>query len=167
MTSPPPWSNQPLVLFHGTTLSSAHNIETHGIDVKLGKPDCDFGKGFYCTTSEQQAREWSRIKAARSAQTPAVVSLSVPRSALANLRSLVFVRGDHHATDFWSFVHHCRKLGWPGEAEHTSRYDVTYGPVAIAWLQLKIKPDSDQIGFHTARAQRLLNTETKRSILSA
>ena len=161
-----PWSDQDLQLFHGTTLPAAQNIVTHGVDVAVGKPNCDFGKGFYCTTSESQARKWSFIKANRTTQVPAVVVLQVSRIDLAALRDLVFVRGDMEAKDYWSFVHHCRKTKWATVTPDSLPYDLIYGTVAHLWFDLKVKPESDQVSFHSTAAQRLLNTEAKRSILA-
>lgn len=167
MTSLPVWSNQDLLLFHGTTIHAARNIVAEGVDVAIGKPDRDFGRGFYCTSSEVQAREWADIKAARSSEAAAVVRFEMPRQVLGELRALVFIRATANAADFWSFVQFCRSGGVAHGKVSGSPYDVVYGPVALNWFTsaFKIKQDSDQISFHTTAAQRALNLNAGRSIL--
>src|SRR5215469_6028727 len=105
---PPSWRNQDIVLYHGTVDIFAAAI-LNGVRVKSGKPATDFGPGFYTTTVYQQAHTWAvQIAASKPGRLPVVIELTVPRVALAKLRSLVFIRGDFHADDYWSFVHYCR-----------------------------------------------------------
>jgi hypothetical protein len=67
------------------------------------------------------------------------------------------VRGDFDAEHYWSLVHHCR-LGAADHARPVSGwYDVVYGPVAAFWNQRMAIGDADQISFHTAAAETLLN----------
>src|SRR5436190_215129 len=48
-----------LILWHGCTAFDKNNIEKSGIDLKLCAVDTDFGRGFYTTTLERQARQWA------------------------------------------------------------------------------------------------------------
>jgi hypothetical protein len=109
---------------------------------------------------------WSaQISATRSGTSPAVIELTINREALAKLETLAFVRGDFDAEDYWSLIHYCRK----GAVDHArvpaSYYDVVYGPVAAFWNQRMIIADADQIRFHTAAAERVLNSSSRQRIV--
>jgi hypothetical protein len=164
----PQWSNQDLDLFHGTILSHAQTIIQSGVDVTKSRSDCDFGTGFYCTTAERLARRRALDKSAAIGQPPAIVHLKVPRSLLANLSTLSFVRGERDALDFWSVVHFFRN----GAAQLTGitlatlfPYDVAFGPIVL-WKTQQPMSRSDQVSFHTEAAQQLLNSIATRSIIS-
>jgi hypothetical protein len=154
-----PWDNSPIVLFHGTLSSSAGSILA-AVDVEKGEDRKDFGRGFYTTTLRSQAVEWAERKAitAQSAK-PSVVRLTLERGALSKLDHLGFVRGGYDAIDYWRFVFHCRQ-GNSHFIDQTVYYDVVYGPVAEIWVDpphRRVFPRFDQISFHTARAQTILN----------
>jgi hypothetical protein len=160
------WTNQHIVLYHGTVADFASAIETRKteIQVKMGKPENDFGQGFYLTTFRHQAEKWAAKKAAEKLLDPeleAVLQITVSREELAALETLVFVRGEPDANDYWSFVHHC----WDGPPHHgrpgpQKLYDVVYGPVA-RFSPLKITHSGyDQVSFHTPAAEKVLNTST-------
>ena len=119
----------------------------------------DFGRGFYTTTLEHQARSWAWRVAERYGGRPAVVFADVERDALAKLESLAFVRGDFYAEDFWSFVVHCRDVGsdHARDSGEKRNYDLDIGPVAAAWKQRGLMADHDQISFHTPEAESVLN----------
>jgi len=105
------WSNQDIVLYHGTVDAYASAIETK-IRVKMGKPGTDFGPGFYLTTFRYQAQQWAAKKAAElglDRNQQGLIEITVSREKLAVLDTLAFVRGERDAVDYWSFVHHCRK----------------------------------------------------------
>ncbi len=160
---PPAWKNQPLILYHGTTDAYARHILTSGVDVQLGSESSDFGRGFYTTTLLAQARSWAWTQTRPPVQArPAVVEFRVPREQLSRLETVSFVRGDHDAEDFWSLVIHCRSgyfgHGRPGDGY----YDVAIGPVAAFWKQRFAMNGADQVSFHTAAAQAVLNASPKR-----
>src|SRR5208283_4786138 len=78
---PPPWVNQDIVVYHGTVDVSARAIMSGPIKEGLGKPNTDFGPGFYTTTLRRQAHMWA-----------AQISATRP-----------------DADDYWSLIYHCRK----------------------------------------------------------
>ena len=132
----------------------------------LGSKKTDFGPGSYTTTIERQARKWAAEIAFSMNIAPAVVEIVIPRTELAGLQSLVFVRGDDFDDDFWSFIHHCRA----GPADHgrtqpNASYDVVYGPVTAYWNQRMIIGGGDQISFHTSAAEKIWNTRSQRRII--
>jgi hypothetical protein len=164
--TPQLWSNQPLILYHGTLDIHVFSI-LRGVDVSDGRNDTDFGRGFYATTVERQAHSWALRKAARrSGARPAVVRFVVGRSELAQLDSLWFVRGAFDAEDFWSLVFHCRN-GGRGHLRKNRRgwYDVVVGPATASWEQRLTLVDVDQVSFHTKRAAQLLDRSQPERIL--
>lgn len=48
LDAPPPWTNQRLVLYHGTTEAEAAEVLQSGVRVARGLDDCDFGKPSGC-----------------------------------------------------------------------------------------------------------------------
>jgi hypothetical protein len=153
----PKWNNPNIKLFHGTVEGAAAAMQSNGIDPSLGRPNTDFGRGFYTTTWLSQAQEWAGQKAVTVGKQPAVVKLTLDRLALRSLRSLAFVRGSLDAEDFWSFVEHCRNGDGDAPVTH-EYYDVVYGPVAVRWGpdEYEIHPEMDQISFHGTSARELL-----------
>ena len=164
------WTNQTITLFHGTIEASVNSILNH-IDVAKGKANRDFGRGFYTTTVLRQGQSWAWQQAQRQTGSfpkplPAIVAFDVERSALAQLDLLWFVRGSYEASDFWSFVFHCRQ----GTSDHCRNdnqewYDVVVGPVSASWKQRLAIYDADQISFHTQRAAALLDASNARRVL--
>jgi len=165
---PLPWTNQDIVLYHGTVDAAVKSIVSGPIQTRLGKTHTDFGPGFYTTTLLRQAHTWAaQIAATKPGTLPAVVELHLPRNGLATLQSLAFVRGDFAAEDFWSLVHYCRS----GATDHARRplpasyYDVVYGPVAAFWNQRMSIADADQLSFHTVAAEAVLNKSARKRII--
>jgi hypothetical protein len=172
----PAWStlNSVLELWHGTTQTAAQDIQANGVDLTKGRHALDFGQGFYTTTSRDQAEKWARVLhsrlpgAARSVQRPAILLFRVPLGQLAQLESLMFVRGDSGHDAFWSFVAYCRG-GTPAAPRrhlHPNRsapndwYDVVCGPVALRWPPdgRVVAADWDQFSFHTGAAVAILDS---------
>ena len=162
-------------LWHGCTTIDKNLIEKNGVDPLMGRPNTDFGRGFYTTTLEHQARHWAWIryydrKFRRSTGIqPVVLRFTVDRHDLANLASLSFMLGDYDYEDFWSLVQHCRQSTPPkASAPHTvydhkgpisesgEWYDIVCGPVSAFWKQRSAMQDADQISFHTQKAAKLL-----------
>jgi len=159
------WTNQKIVLYHGTLSVHAASIMATGVKVGLGKPNRDFGIGFYTTTVERQAESWAALLAKQSPPaTAAIVEFRVDRDLLAALEVISFVRGDYDAEVFWSLVSYCRN----GGAHHARRgpsaaYDVATGPVAAFWQQRSAMSGADQVSFHTTAAEAVLNGSPKRT----
>jgi hypothetical protein len=165
---PPLWTNQHIVLYHGTVDTIATGIVAVPIRVSLGRTHTDFGPGFYTTTLLRQAHTWAaQIAASKPGSRPAVIELRVSRDDLAILQTLAFARGDFYADDFWSLVHYCRRGATDhGRASHLpAYYDVVYGPVAAFWNQRLTIADADQVSFHTAPAEATLNKSSRKQII--
>jgi len=175
----PSWTNpraRYLELWHGCTTDDKNDIESQGIDPLKGRPNTDFGRGFYTTTLERQARHWAwaryydpKFSRATGVQ-PVVLHFTVDRHKLAKLQSLCFTIGDYDYKDFWSLVQHCRQSTPPSDPpprlvndhlgpvnESGQWYDIVCGPVAAFWDQRSAMNDADQISFHTKKAAKVLN----------
>lgn len=101
-----------MIVYHGTT----EVIDQP--DVKHSKKYLDFGKGFYLTTFEEQAKKWARRKALRQ-EKAGIVNVYELKDDLSNYRVLSF---DNENDDF---VCACRK----GE-EVNREFDIVIGNVA-------------------------------------
>ncbi|MBX9582936.1 MAG: DUF3990 domain-containing protein [Gemmataceae bacterium] len=177
----PPWEGERsefVLLYHGCTLAAKDSIEARGIDLSRCAPDTDFGRGFYTTTLERQARNWAwdqytrwaRHNPGRTENRPVVLRFRVRRytrrprrspqdDGLDGLSTLAFVRGGFADEDYWSLVQHCRQ-STPEDVRDQGRrpigwYDLVCGPVAAFWQQRVAMADYDQFSFH-ARGVGLL-----------
>jgi len=142
------WLNQDLILFHGTDSVSADLIRRGGIRLEKGRPARDFGKGFYTTTSLQQANDWAIKTSGRKSGTPEVLRFRAPRTDIAKLSTLAFVR---LSPELVRFVSHCRS-GKPGHGLESDPdlYDLVVGPVTtVQSYRTALIPGSDQFSFHT------------------
>lgn len=138
-------------------------------NVARGRRNTDFGKGFYTTTSYEQAARWARIKRDRQESAKAVVTVYEFDEQL--LESPDFnVMHYHGATENWlNFVIANRRNSSPHD------YDMVMGPVAndslyvtitmyekgdlsaeAAIVQLRTHTLFDQLSFHTPAALKML-----------
>lgn len=174
--TPKVWTNQEILLYHGTLAKYADDIKQNGVSPPSANPlastDVDFGVGFYTTTLLRQAEAWAWVKVAAPPTGvpphPGVVEFTVSRDDLAPLDCLWFVRGEFDAEDFWSLVFHCRGGGAAhGRPASTKNgwYDVVVGPVAAFWRQRVASQGYDQVSFHTKDAVRVLNGASRRRVI--
>jgi hypothetical protein len=160
--TPEPWTNQDLILYHGTIDLVWTDPENDAISVAAGRPDTDFGTGFYTTTSLTQASSWAiQASRRRKGSAPLVLEFTLSRDSLAALESICFVRGDPDAEDFWSLVRHCRGGRDHGRSGLGTWYDVALGPLALNRRNRTIFVNADQISFHTGDAEKVLNTSIR------
>src|SRR4051794_31869345 len=115
LNAAPPWDlprSRYVILWHGCTTADKNEVEARGVDVTAGRPDVDFGRGFYTTTIDRQARHWAWIRyydprfRRSTAVQPVVLRFRVARHRLARLASLSFVLGGYENEDYWSLVQH-------------------------------------------------------------
>lgn len=176
----PAWTtiNTHLTLYHGCVATAAARIRV-AVGTRIGSPNTDFGCGFYTTTRLDQAEEWARERywdkypAGNPVDLPVAVQFVVPLADLADLNSLMFVRGDPTNVTFWSLIRHCRagnSHAHPVRISPNDWYDMVVGPVA-SWPPKAGKPlyslgawdgtnwaAYDQFSFHTAAATTVLNS---------
>lgn len=149
-------------LYHGST------VTVRRPNIQKGRKATDFGRGFYTTTSFEQAKKWALLKKNREQSNMAVVSVyEVPDNIL---EGKFVVRHFSGATKEWlKFVVDNRK------GKSTKRYELVMGPVANDQLyatirlyeqevitanaaieMLKTHKLFDQLSFHTERVVSLL-----------
>jgi hypothetical protein len=181
----PPWRpdlSDYIVLYHGCTAFDKNRIEANGIDVNVCRVDTDFGRGFYTTTIERQARHWAwdryykwladPASVGKTGNQPVVLRFRVRRytrvgsrkfldRGIDKLSSLHFVVGDYDSGDFWGLVQHCRRSTLTAIHDHRRPsggwYDLVTGPVAAFWQQRVAMLSADQLSFHTVAGQSILN----------
>lgn len=93
---PPAWNtlNGHITLWHGTVSSVALDIQGTGIDLTRGRPNLDFGRGFYTITCRTQAENWARIKhshlkpAVRLTTDPAILRFQIPLDQIGSLDTM-------------------------------------------------------------------------------
>lgn len=144
-------------LYHGST------VAVRKPSLRPGRPNADFGKGFYTTSNLEQAVRWAHIKQDREESERAVVSIYEFDESLLDSQDLE-IRRFTGADEAWLyFVTDCRK-------SRPHEYDLVQGPVAndkvfttvnlfesgvlsaeAAILQLKAYKTYDQLSFHTNR----------------
>lgn len=150
-------------LYHGSI------VAVENPNIQKGRVTTDFGRGFYTTTSFEQAQKWALLKKDRLVSTKAIVSVyEVPGNILDGTFSILRFEG---ATKDWlEFVVNNRK-GRTCEQQ----YDLIMGPVANDRLYTTIRLYEqgvitagaaiemlethtlfDQLSFHTAKVVALL-----------
>lgn len=149
-------------LYHGST------VAVRKPSLRPGRPNADFGKGFYTTSNYEQAVRWAHIKQEREETQRAVVSVYELDETLLNSTDLKIRRFTGADEPWLYFVTDCRK-------SHGHDYDLVQGPVAndkvfttvnlfesgvlsaeAAILQLKAYKTYDQLSFHTERVIKAL-----------
>lgn len=104
-------------LYHGST------VAVRKPSLRPGRPNADFGKGFYTTTNYDQAVRWAHIKQEWEEATRAVVSVYEFDKTLLDNPELN-IRKFTGADESWLyFVTDCRK-------SRGHNYDLVQGPVA-------------------------------------
>ncbi len=153
-------------LYHGS------NQEIDKIDLSLGLPDKDFGRGFYLTHLHHQAERMALSKASRSQggkPTVTVFDFDEEEAQRQKLRIKVFEKPSESWAKFVSENRNASRTGF------THHYDIVIGPVAndsmalqfrlyeqgyITLRQLASKitfpKDNSQHFFATERAVKLL-----------
>ena len=149
-------------LYHGST------VAVRKPSLRPGRPNADFGKGFYTTSNLEQAIRWAHIKQEREEVQHAIVSVYEFDESLLESPDLN-IRLFNGADEPWLyFVTDCRK-------SRRHEYDLVQGPVAndkvfttvnlfesgvlsaeAAILQLKAYKTYEQLSFHTAKTIGML-----------
>lgn len=144
-------------LYHGST------VAVRKPSLRPGRPNADFGKGFYTTSVKEQAVRWAHIRQEREYAPRAVVSVYEFDESLLDNADLNIRRFTGADEPWLLFVTDCRK-------SRPHDYDLVQGPVAndkvfttvnlfesgvlsaeAAILQLKAYKTYDQLSFHTPR----------------
>lgn len=149
-------------LYHGSTMTVRNPY------LNIGRPNADFGKGFYTTSNLDQAIRWAHLKQERRNANRAVVSVFEFDESLLNNPDWKIRQFNGADAEWLYFVTGCRKSIGHG-------FDLVLGPVAndkvfttvslfesgvldveAAILQLKAYKTYDQISFHTIKTVKAL-----------
>lgn len=153
-----------MLLYHGSTMAVRKPI------ISRGRPKTDFGKGFYTTTSREQAEKWANIKKYREGDhAKGIVSVFEFDESLLNDETFKTRHFNGADTEWLDFVVGNRR----GIINHD--YDMIMGPVAndklyatillyengildanAAIEQLKTHQLFDQLSFHQQKGCNLL-----------
>ncbi|MCL2283921.1 MAG: DUF3990 domain-containing protein [Fibromonadales bacterium] len=145
-----------MILYHGS------NCEFDVISLQKSKNNRDFGRGFYTTTLEEQAREWAEILFLRTQKGfPMLYEFELQNFESLNVKSF-----SEYNLEWLNFVKENRMSGG---IQHS--YDIVRGPVANdrtreaiaqymsgaydAEYTIKIlihMKSNDQISFHTEKS---------------
>lgn len=94
-----------MMLFHGS------NMEIEQIDLSVSKPNKDFGKGFYLSDSESQAREMAVFKSMQLGGVPIVTKFEFDEKVMEEetLRIKVFENYSEEWSDFLQIEKACHR----------------------------------------------------------
>ena len=144
--------------YPGTTESIAAELESGLIDPAYGRPNLDFGQGFYVSTNLSHAETMAIRTGRRLGETSSVVSYRMSNTELARLNSKIFVAPD---SDWTSFVRFNRTAGAPLHG-----FDMVSGPAVgnLSTFQPLPFPQYNQTSIHTTSAAELFDGGIKRII---
>ncbi len=109
-----------MILYHGSHIAVPRPL------AKAGRKNLDFGQGFYLTSIERQAQEWSVVVASRRGRsvTPvvSVYNFSREQAIASGMRFKVF---EAYNLEWLNYVVSCRQ-----GKDYSDQYDVVEGGVA-------------------------------------
>lgn len=120
-----------MILYHGS------NIEIERIDLGKSKPYKDFGKGFYLSDDESQAKEMAKFKVLTLGGESKVTQFEFKKDELlaSNLNILIF---EDYSEDWLDFVI-ANRMG-----NQINKYDFVYGPIADDKVGLQLRKYDDE-----------------------
>ena len=158
-------------LYHGSIVSVKNP------NLRQGRPNTDYGKGFYTTVGFDQAVRWARIRRDRAGGGKAVVSVYEVDDDILQKKDLRIMEYNGATKEWLDFVVANRRYA------PLHDYDIVLGPVAndnlyatislyengelsaeAAVVQLKPHILFNQVSFHTERALSQLNFVESRMV---
>ena len=106
-------------LFHGT------NIDFDNIDLKMSKPNKDFGQGFYLSDTRQQAEELAMARVELTGGNPVVIEYDFDEELLHD-KSLKVKLFEEYTEDWANFILSNRN----STNGNIHDYDIVFGPIA-------------------------------------
>lgn len=119
-----------MILYHGS------NIAIEEIDLEKSRPCKDFGRGFYLSEDEEQAKQMANFKALTLGGDPIVTKFHFDWNAieLSNLNIQIF---KDYSEEWADFVFSNREKDIP------TKFDFVYGPIANDKIGLQIRKLKD------------------------
>ena len=105
-------------LYHGST------IDIVRIDLAKSKPNKDFGRAFYLSADEQQAREIAQFRAEFEDTIPIINVYEFDESLFNKLK----IKRFENYTEEWARFVYDHRTAADGETLHD--FDIVYGPIA-------------------------------------
>lgn len=129
-----------MILYHGST------VDIEEIDLQLSKPNKDFGRGFYLSADERQAKDMAEFKAFQIGGTPILNKYEFDETLLSSPR-LKVKTFDGYDEEWARFVFGNRNSSDGGS---THDFDIVYGPIANDRVGLQIRRYMEnEISFET------------------
>lgn len=119
-----------MILYHGS------NIDIAKIDLQRGNPNKDFGRGFYLTENELQAKRIAEIRVLTFGGSVAINKFEFDENSLTNGK-LNFKKFIGYSKEWAEFV--CANRDNPNSSIQVHNYDVVYGPIANDTVGLQIR----------------------------
>lgn len=119
-----------MILYHGS------NILIDKIDLSKSKPFKDFGKGFYLSEKESQAKEMAIFKSLQLGGEPIITIFEFDESLL-NSEKLKIKIFEEYSDEWADFIFANR------EGLNSEKYDIVYGPIANDKIGLQIRKLKD------------------------
>lgn len=119
-----------MILYHGS------NIDIVQIDLSKSKPYKDFGKGFYLSEIESQAKEMAIFKTMQLGGNPVISKFEFDETILASMSLRVKIFKDY--SEEWADFVFANRNGIPSE-----QYDIVYGPIANDKVGVQIRKLKD------------------------
>ncbi len=107
-----------MILYHGSTL------KVENPSLTKCKSNTDFGRGFYTTTSREQAEKWAKLKQQRAGRGSAVISEYEIDDGIFERTDLMVFKFTKPDKDWLDFVYNNRK------GLQSNNFDIVFGPVA-------------------------------------
>jgi len=149
----PPDGRDYTSFYHGTTPEVAESIRQQGVSLDFTRPNADFGRGFYTSTSQETA-EWSAQRFGGSIE---VIEFQIPNDELQTLNSLEFPGPTQDWADFVDF----HKRISPEQLAHGGQYyETVTGPLFARYGrngEVRHHEGHNQTSIHTQRAIDLFN----------
>lgn len=146
-------------LYHGST------VTVKKPNLRQGRENTDYGKGFYTTIDFEQAARWARIRQERAGRGKAIVSVFEVDNALLQNNELNIMEYNGATKEWLDFVVANRRFA------PLHNFDIVLGPVAndnlyatislyengelsaeAAIVQLKTHVLYNQVSFHTNKS---------------
>ncbi|MBR5542031.1 MAG: DUF3990 domain-containing protein [Bacteroides sp.] len=118
-----------MILYHGS------NAEIHDIDLSKSARGKDFGKGFYLSENEKQAKEMAVFKSLQTNSTPIVNPFEFDERVLSDT-SLQIKVFKEYSLEWAEFVFKNRSNRTDTPAHD---YDIVYGPIADDKVGVQIR----------------------------
>ncbi|MBQ5475895.1 MAG: DUF3990 domain-containing protein, partial [Lachnospiraceae bacterium] len=146
-----------IVFYHGTTSEAAISIRNNGVDLNHANRDMDFGRGFYVTTDEAQARTWADRLGSKNKTSGDVVVFEISEKEFNKLNNKYY--GSTDAT--WGNAVISGRNGIQPPYDTVSGPMLRNVPQAVSGRQMPLG-DGQQTTFLTKQAIDTLNNGMKR-----